>query len=96
MADQDAPLTSMEILEEVANEMQNAPSRPNYWADDGRFASLPKTYLTDIDAKTEYLKEFWRAQTDEVQQLTLPRAQLLPPKRIRRIIKCDEDVMVCT
>lgn len=79
---------------EEGNEPETVATRPNYWAEDGIFASLPTTFRTDIDVKTEYLKEFWAAQTDEVRQISFPRVQLLPPKRIRRIIKCDEDVMV--
>jgi len=66
----------------------------NYWGPDGIFKDLSRTYLNDLNLKSEYLREFWKMQKRLVSETPLPRHQPLPPKRIRRIIKCDEDVIV--
>lgn len=68
---------------------------PNYWSPEGIFSTLPRAYLNDMELKREFLAKFWESQKMEVMNLSLPRMQQLPPKRIRRIIKCDEDVLVC-
>lgn len=66
----------------------------DHWAGDGMFAHITRPQLADPTVKTECLRAFWKYQSEQVQQMTLPRVQTLPPKRIRRIIKYDEDVVV--
>jgi hypothetical protein len=73
----------------------DAPEIKNYWAEDGVFSPLSQGYREDLDVKAEYMREYWKAQSEEVKAIDFPRPQLLPPKRIRRIIKSDEDVVVC-
>lgn len=90
MAEED-PIKAEEAMEEELI----LPSKKSYWEPDGIFGGLSKNYHNDIDLKTQYLRAFWKEQMKEVDETTLPRVQLLPPKRIRRIVKCDEDVTVC-
>ena len=64
------------------------------WEGNGIFSNVNRTTLKDVGVKSECLRTFWKHQVEEVQAMSLPRVQPLPPKRIRRIIKYDEDVQV--
>lgn len=68
---------------------------PNFWTiPGGIFSHLSPDYRTNNDVRSEYIREFWKAQTREVKEGAVSLKTPLPPKCIRRIIKHDEDVIV--
>jgi histone H3/H4 len=78
--------------EEVERREEAAAPRP-YWGPNAIFGHLALDYQANLELKTEYLRAFWKAQVEEVKQTVLPRAQILPPKRIRHIVKREDDVI---
>lgn len=66
------------------------------WAPSGAFELIDRASLSDVEFKSQCLRAFWEHQLEAVQAMSLPRVQPLPPKRIRRIVKYDEDVQVRT
>lgn len=94
----DSELQQSEVTQEVV-EVPRTSAKANaeavdQWGDNGIFGNVDRTSLKDVDVKQECLRTFWKHQVEEVQAMSLPRVQPLPPKRIRRIIKYDEDVQV--
>lgn len=75
---------------------KSLPEYRDHWEAPGIFGLIDHASLSDVNVKSECLRMFWKYQLEEVQAMSLPRVQSLPPKRIRRIIKYDEDVQVRT
>lgn len=87
--------TAALVLAAGAEEQMDFQPDFNFWDDNGVFSHLSPDYRNDPAVQHEYMVEFWKTQKTRIQQTVIsPTHILFPPKRVRRIVRRDEDVHV--
>ena len=79
---------------ERSEEAGRDEEKDEWWSPSGHFHDLSRDYHDEPNLHNVYLQRFWAVQEDRMRALELPRLPPFPVKRVRRIIRCDEDVSV--